>query len=140
MTYRIRASCRLQILGVVALSTLAAGIALAAEDTKPAAVPAEIKETLFGAFAAAMHVPQMEEAFARGGMLAPRQASSQASTVMHPRALARSHRALIGKPSSFSAARTLQIRSTPLTCGMALMPPIRTNSRGGSRIRQRRGT
>jgi len=43
MTYRIRASHRFQILGVAALLTLAAGIALAAEDTKPAAVPAEVK-------------------------------------------------------------------------------------------------
>src|SRR5437764_15007121 len=43
MTYRIRASRRLQILGVAALLTLAAGIALAADDAKPAAALPEAK-------------------------------------------------------------------------------------------------
>ncbi len=43
MTYRTRASCRFQILGVGAVLILAAGIAPAAEDTKPAAAPPEAK-------------------------------------------------------------------------------------------------
>jgi len=41
----------------------------------PAAVPAEIIETLRKAFVAAMGVPEMQEAFARGGMVVPRQAA-----------------------------------------------------------------
>lgn len=41
----------------------------------PSAVPPEIKETLHTAFIKAMSVPEMQEAFARGGMLAPRQSS-----------------------------------------------------------------
>jgi tripartite-type tricarboxylate transporter receptor subunit TctC len=38
----------------------------------PAAVPAEIIATLHTAFVAAMSAPEMQEAFARGGMLVPR--------------------------------------------------------------------
>jgi tripartite-type tricarboxylate transporter receptor subunit TctC len=38
----------------------------------PAAVPAEIIATLHTAFVAAMSAPEMQEAFARGGMLMPR--------------------------------------------------------------------
>src|SRR5262249_17810211 len=41
----------------------------------PSAVPAEIIQTLRQAFVAAMSVPQMQEAFARGGMLVPRQSA-----------------------------------------------------------------
>ena len=46
MTYRIRASRRLQILGVAALLTLAAGIALAADDAKPAAALPEGRDAV----------------------------------------------------------------------------------------------
>jgi tripartite-type tricarboxylate transporter receptor subunit TctC len=38
----------------------------------PAGVPADIVATLHKAFVAAMSVPEMQEAFARGGMLVPR--------------------------------------------------------------------
>ena len=41
----------------------------------PAAVPAEIIATLHTAFVAAMSAPEMQEAFARGGMLVPRPAA-----------------------------------------------------------------
>jgi len=41
----------------------------------PSAVPAEIIQTLRQAFVAAMSVPEMREAFARGGMLVPRQSA-----------------------------------------------------------------
>ncbi len=41
----------------------------------PSAVPAEIIETLRKAFVVAMGVPEMQEAFARGGMLVPRRSA-----------------------------------------------------------------
>lgn len=41
----------------------------------PAAVPPEIVETLHKAFLKAMTVPEMQEAFVRGGMVVPRQSS-----------------------------------------------------------------
>jgi tripartite-type tricarboxylate transporter receptor subunit TctC len=41
----------------------------------PSAVPAEIIQTLRQAFVAAMSVPEMQEAFARGGLLVPRQSA-----------------------------------------------------------------
>ena len=41
----------------------------------PAAVPAAIVATLHAAFVAAMTAPEMQEAFARGGMLVPRPAA-----------------------------------------------------------------
>jgi tripartite-type tricarboxylate transporter receptor subunit TctC len=41
----------------------------------PSSVPPDIIETLRKAFLKAMTVPDMQEAFARGGMLVPRQAS-----------------------------------------------------------------
>jgi tripartite-type tricarboxylate transporter receptor subunit TctC len=41
----------------------------------PSAVPREIIETLHKAFAAAMSVPEMQEAFGRGGMVVPRQSA-----------------------------------------------------------------
>jgi len=41
----------------------------------PSAVPADIVETLRQAFVAAMSVPEMEAAFARGGMVVPRRSA-----------------------------------------------------------------
>ena len=41
----------------------------------PAGVPPEIIETLHKAFVKAMTVPEMQEAFERGGMVVPRQSS-----------------------------------------------------------------
>jgi tripartite-type tricarboxylate transporter receptor subunit TctC len=41
----------------------------------PSAVPGKIIQTLRQAFVAAMSVPEMQEAFARGGMLVPRQSA-----------------------------------------------------------------
>jgi len=43
----------------------------------PSGVPPEIIETLHKAFLKAMTVPEMQEAFARGGMVVPRQSSLQ---------------------------------------------------------------
>jgi tripartite-type tricarboxylate transporter receptor subunit TctC len=41
----------------------------------PSAVPAEIIATLRKAFVAAMSIPEMRDAFARGGMLVPRRSA-----------------------------------------------------------------
>jgi len=41
----------------------------------PSAVPADIIATLRKAFIAAMSVPEMQDAFARGGMVVPRQSA-----------------------------------------------------------------